>query len=121
MGLFSKNTPATKPQVPPPPPDPRDGSDIMAPPSAFNPSAAGAPAAPATPKLVHNAPKPTPLVDSKPPPLGERQVQLQQLRVKIHQQLVERLDVQNLRSLPPETVRSEVRVLIRELTQSEKG
>jgi pilus assembly protein CpaF len=41
--------------------------------------------------------------------------------VKIHHELVERLDVQNLRSLPPETVRSEVRVLIREMCQNEKG
>jgi pilus assembly protein CpaF len=46
---------------------------------------------------------------------------MQQLKVRIHQQLVERLDVQNLRALPPETVRAEVRVLIRELCQSEKG
>ncbi|MCS7033820.1 MAG: ATPase, T2SS/T4P/T4SS family, partial [Phycisphaerae bacterium] len=56
-----------------------------------------------------------------PPPPTERQIYFQQLKVRIHQQLVERLDVQNLRSLPPETVRSEVRVLIRELCQSEKG
>jgi pilus assembly protein CpaF len=53
--------------------------------------------------------------------LTERQLYMQQLKVRIHQQLVERLDVQNLRSLPPDTVRSEVRVLIRELCQSEKG
>jgi pilus assembly protein CpaF len=55
------------------------------------------------------------------PQLSERQVYMQQLKVRIHQQLVDRLDVQNLRSLPPDTVRSEVRVLIRELCQSEKG
>src|SRR4029453_12482607 len=46
---------------------------------------------------------------------------MQQLRVRIHQQLVERLDVQNLKTLPPDTVRAEVRILIRELCQSEKG
>src|SRR5262245_17057480 len=46
---------------------------------------------------------------------------MQQLKVRIHQQLVERLDVQNLRSLPPDAVRSEVRVLIRDLCLSEKG
>src|SRR3954470_7929056 len=57
----------------------------------------------------------------QPEPPSERQLYLQQLKVRIHQQLVARLDVQNLRSLPPETVRSEVRVLIRELCQSEKG
>ena len=33
----------------------------------------------------------------------------------------QRLDVQNLRTLPPETVRAEVRVLIRDLCQDEKG
>src|SRR5581483_307265 len=56
-----------------------------------------------------------------PPPQTERQIYFQQLKVRIHQQLVERLDVQNLRSLPPDTVRSEVRILIRELCQNEKG
>src|ERR1700742_39871 len=53
--------------------------------------------------------------------MTERSSRFDQLKVKIHQQLVERLDVQNLRTLPPDTVRSEVRVLIRELCQSEKG
>src|SRR3954470_2479622 len=57
----------------------------------------------------------------QPEPPSERQLYLQQLKVRIHQQLVARLDVQNLRSLPPETVRSEVRVLIRELCQNEKS
>jgi pilus assembly protein CpaF len=57
----------------------------------------------------------------KPPPPTERQIYLQQLKVRLHQQLVERLDVQNLRALPPETVRREVRTLIRELCESEKG
>jgi pilus assembly protein CpaF len=58
---------------------------------------------------------------TNPAPQTERQVYFQQLKVRIHQQLVDRLDVQNLRSLPPETVRSEVRILIRELCQNEKG
>jgi pilus assembly protein CpaF len=51
----------------------------------------------------------------------QRIAYMTQLKVRIHQQLVERLDVQNLMSLPPETVRNEVRVVIRELCQSEKG
>src|SRR4029078_9351602 len=46
---------------------------------------------------------------------------LTQMRVKIHQKLVERLNVQNLRSMPIHVVRQEVRTLIRELYQSEKG
>ena len=55
------------------------------------------------------------------PPQSERQVYLQKMKLRIHQQLVERLDMQNLKSLPPEVVRGEVRILIRELCQSEKG
>src|SRR5689334_11501651 len=64
------------------------------------------------------APPPAP---APVPQQSERSVYLQQLKVRIHQQLVSRLDVQNLRMLPPETVRGEVRILIRELCQSEKG
>jgi pilus assembly protein CpaF len=51
----------------------------------------------------------------------ERQAYLMQMRVKIHQKLVERLNVQNLRSMPINVVRQEVRTLIRELYQNEKG
>lgn len=46
---------------------------------------------------------------------AERQNYLQQMKVRIHQQLVTRLDMQNLRTLPPATVREEVRALVREL------
>lgn len=56
-----------------------------------------------------------------PPPPTERQIYLNQLKVRIHQQLVERLDMQGMRALAPEVVRQEVRQLIRELCQSEKG
>ncbi|MGH7214676.1 MAG: CpaF family protein [Tepidisphaeraceae bacterium] len=79
--------------------------------------------APAEPKVVL-APPPRPNAPAAPPqpPVNpERHAYMQQLKVRIHQQLVERLDVQNLRTLPPDTVRSEVRVLIRDLCQSEKG
>ncbi|HEX4055826.1 MAG TPA: CpaF family protein [Tepidisphaeraceae bacterium] len=59
---------------------------------------------------------------SAPSPLNaERSSQFDQLKVRIHQQLVQRLDVQNLRTLPPDTVRAEVRIVIRELCQSERG
>jgi pilus assembly protein CpaF len=51
----------------------------------------------------------------------ERQAYLNQMKLRLHQQLVERLDVQNLRSVPAEVVRQEVRALVRELTLSEKG
>src|SRR5688572_22490865 len=100
MGLFTKS----KPQVPPAPPKlGQDGSEIVPPPQM---------AAPAIAK---------PVVPAPPAPLGERAVYMQQLRVRIHQQLVDRLDVQNLKTLPPDTVRAEVRILFRELCQSEKG
>ena len=52
---------------------------------------------------------------------NERQIYMSQLKVRIHQRLVERLDIQNLRAMPPEAVRGEVRLLVRELCQSEKG
>src|SRR5689334_8460831 len=59
------------------------------------------------------------------PPAGttapERQTYLHQMRLRLHQQLVERLDVQNLRATPMNVVRQEVRALIRELCQNEKG
>src|SRR5213594_412076 len=101
MGLFTKN----KAQIPPAPPQlGQSGADIVAPPAV--------PTASAIPKPVAPIPQ---------APLGERAVYMQQLRVRIHQQLVDRLDVQNLKTLPPDTVRAEVRILIRELCQSEKG
>ncbi|MGA2584538.1 MAG: CpaF family protein [Tepidisphaeraceae bacterium] len=53
--------------------------------------------------------------------ISERSSQFDLLKVKIHQQLVERLDVQNLRSLPPDTVRAEVRIVIRDLCQGERS
>src|SRR3954451_18696174 len=82
--------------------------------------------APIVPKPASNqtgtlTPPPRNIGITNPAPQTERQVYFQQLKVRIHQQLVERLDVQNLRSLPPDTVRSEVRILIRELCQNEKG
>src|SRR5262245_20531689 len=112
MGLFSK----AKPAIPPAPPKlGQDGADIVAPPGGAGGAAAAA--APQTPGSTI----PKPMVPPPPAPLGERAVYMQQLRVRIHQQLVERLDVQNLKTLPPDTVRAEVRILIRELCQGEKG
>src|SRR5437879_3074234 len=77
--------------------------------------------APAPATRIVEPPQPVPPPSSSPVPQSERSVYLQQLRVRLHQQLVQRLDMQNLRVLPPDTVRGEVRVLIRELCQSEKG
>src|SRR5450432_1041650 len=101
MGLFTRNIPTAA--------EPANG----------NGHDKDAPVAAAPAKPTFTAP---PRAEMLPPPtLSERQVYMQKLKVRIHQQLVERLDVQNLRSLPPDTGRSEVRVLIRELCQSEKG
>src|SRR5688572_26160133 len=112
MGLFTRSSTAVK--APPAVAAPagaaaqRDGSDIIAPPMAtpaFTAAVAAARAA-AHPVAAETS---------------ERQLYFQQLRVRIHQQLVDRLDVQNLRTLPAETVRAEVRVLIRDLCNTEKG
>lgn len=108
MGLFAK----TSTDVP-----------VVPPPNA--PAAASMPAA-APPKLVSTPVfTPPPVTPDRPSaapgPVNERTVYLQKLKVRIHQQLVERLDMQNLKALPPETVRNEVRLLVRDLCQSEKG
>ncbi len=108
MGLFTRNTsgPAVLNGVAKPeslPEGRKLSTDLIASPPASKP-------------LV----KP-PAASMQPAALSERQLQLQQMKVRIHQNLVERLDVQNLRTLPPETVRAEVRVLVRELCQDEKG
>ncbi len=102
MGLFSSKGSSVA--------EPRNGQSLI----AGEPNAA--PAAPAIRPVPIHAP-----ISGNAPQQSERSVYLQQLKVRIHQQLVSRLDVQNLRMLPPDTVRGEVRILIRELCQSEKG
>jgi pilus assembly protein CpaF len=89
--------------------------------ATLTPPSSTAPAAKPAPAASVMTPPPRNVGVVTPPPQTERQLYFQQLKVRIHQQLVERLDVQNLRSLPPDTVRSEVRILIRELCQNEKG
>ena len=70
-----------------------------------------------------HAPPSAPRVDAPAvrPPQPSAQVYLQQLKVRIHQQLVERLDVQNLTTLPPDTVRAEVRVADPRAVPDRKG
>ena len=101
MGLFSSKGNSVA--------EPRSGQSLIAADPAGAPSAPAIRSAPIHPSISGN------------PQQSERSVYLQQLKVRIHQQLVSRLDVQNLRMLPPDTVRGEVRILIRELCQSEKG
>jgi pilus assembly protein CpaF len=111
MGLFSNKPGATAVATP--------AAPIPSPELLKAAAASIAPVPRPAPAPTHTAP---PIV--APPssaPLSERATYLQQLKVRLHQQLVNRLDVQNLRVLPPETVRGEVRVLIRELCQNEKG
>ncbi|HEY8668876.1 MAG TPA: ATPase, T2SS/T4P/T4SS family [Tepidisphaeraceae bacterium] len=76
---------------------------------------------PAALKPVHSAASTPARANLVQAPQSERRVYLTQMKVRMHQQLVERLDVQNLKTLPPDTVRGEVRMLIRDLCQSEKG
>src|SRR5882724_12058223 len=101
MALFTRNTTATAPAAPAPGSPITPGGEQLIAPLPSN----AAPARPAPRMIVSN----------------ERQTYFQQMKVRIHQKLVERLDMQNLRTLPPETVRGEVRALIRDLCQSEKG
>src|SRR5688572_1374068 len=112
MGLFTRSSAAaTKPSIPPAI-TPSDGSDIVPPPGAAAAAAAAA--------MVSRPPQ---AAEELPAPaqLSERQLYFQRLKVRIHQQLVERLDVQNLKTLPADIVRAEVRTLIRDLCTSEKG
>src|SRR5437899_474922 len=102
MGLFSKNSNAPKApesQIP--------TSVIATPPDALRPQESSLPPA-ASSAMV-------------PVQISERQVYLEKMKVRIHQQLVERLDVQNLRTVPQDQVRAEVRSVIRDLCQLEKG
>jgi pilus assembly protein CpaF len=62
-----------------------------------------------------------PIASHASAPRTERDIQLQQMKVRLHQQLVQRLDMQNLRTLPADVVRQEVRLLVADLCQSEKG
>src|SRR5271155_3233797 len=119
MGLFTKNSPSTTVAEPVRP----SGGGVFAKDGAASASSVSAPQPPivdppAPPKNNWNPPAP---VRAPSTPTSAGGSQFEQLKMRIHQQLVERLDVQNLRSLPPETVRAEVRIVIRELCQSEKG
>jgi len=107
MGLFTKSSATATTAVVIP-----DG------PSPISPAVSQLIAPPPQPVSPVPAPLPPRVI---PPVNNERQNYFQGLKVRIHQKLVERLDVQNLRTMPPETVRNEVRALIRELCQSEKG
>ncbi len=103
MGLFSRNSAVVAAPPPKSPPPAIDISDT----------------ARATPAISIAASVP----DTAPQaaPLTERQIYLQKTRVRIHQQLIERLDMQNLRAMPQDTVRQEVRNVIRDICQTEKN
>jgi pilus assembly protein CpaF len=112
MGLFSKSG-ATA--VLPPPERTVDDAGPASQPKLVTPAAVPTVA---QPYVAPGAPL------NPPPPIvvqPERNPYLQQMKVRIHHQLVDRLDVQNLKTLPPDVVRREVRILIRELCQEEKG
>src|ERR1051325_8182383 len=107
MGLFTRNAPEATAAAP---------SKGQAKPEAPANAAASAQAPAARPSSL--APHASHTEQS--PQLNERQRYLLELKSKIHTQLIDRLDVQNLRVLPPETVRVEVRSLVSEMCQSEK-
>src|SRR5687767_967500 len=120
MGLFTKSTPAAIPAIPPAaaPQSPAPAAVPTAP--GLKPGGMPPPAAVpvvAAPSIAPPA-RLAPMVVSSQQ--SERQVYFQQLKVRIHQRLVERLDMQNIRTLPPDVVRAEVRLLVKELCQSEK-
>ena len=118
MGLFSKNQTDSVTTG-------EDSAVTIAPATPITKSPIGGkPISPAVAQLISPAPASAPDGAARSvstAPLSERQIYFQQLKVKIHQKLVERLDVQNMRTMPPETVRGEVRILVRDLCQSEKG
>ena len=132
MGLFSRtgtdSAPLTIPEgIPgttaPPPGGGRataDGDTMRIGPATSVATGAGASAAASRPTEVR-LPPPPPRTSMVAAPQTERQIFISAMKVRLHQQLVERLDVQNLRSLPADVVRSEVKELIRELCQSEKN
>jgi pilus assembly protein CpaF len=120
MGLFTRNPSSTAPTLPST--TPASGGNGVARTGLFS-SPTGAPPVPAA-QVATAATLPLSARHASTTvttPLTERQVYLQQLKVRIHQQLVERLDVQNLKSLPPDVVRHEVRGLVRNLCENEKG
>src|SRR5450432_1788905 len=100
MGLFTKSTSTLATETPEAPVIPGEPKPISA---AVSQLIAPAPAPIAAPPV----PPPAQRIIMTPV-ASERQIYLQGLKVKIHQKLVERLDVQNLKSMPPETVRNEV-------------
>ncbi len=107
MPLFARNKDAAKPAPAGAPHAPSDDA-IVVPPPAGEDDYTSASLPMAKPSLIK-------------PQAGERQVYFSQLKTKIHQQLVERLDMQTLKRMRPEMVRKEVRQLVLELASSEKG
>src|SRR6186997_2847730 len=104
MGLFSRNNSSATAAPPEPAVKPSTLTGLVGPASPMTPAAPSAP----TNHLIAARPNPAP-VAAAPIVRGEREIYFEKMKVRIPQQLVERLDVQNLKTLPPETVRQEVR------------
>jgi pilus assembly protein CpaF len=102
MGLFTRSNSNGTAAAIPPAPKPVDADSIV------------------TPPLPRPLPA-APVVVAPTPQSIEREQSMQKLKMKLHQQLVERLDVQNLKSVPPDVLRVEVRNLVRDLCNSEKS
>ena len=119
MGLFSRTTTAVEevPAAAEVPATLPPGVGMFARPGQITGQPAD-PAAPAAAKPITPPPRPQMIAPAAP---TERQLYMGQLKLRIHGQLVEKLDMQGLKGMPADTVRIQVRALIKELCQNEKG
>ncbi len=126
MGLFSRTNTQTV-EVPSPA---KAESPAERPANAADSAFMALQAVKANTASAPGVPKPTSTAGSMSPPprasivsapQSERQLYMQQMKVRMHQQLVDKLDVQNLRAMAPEVARREVRALVAELCTNEKS
>ena len=109
MGLFSRKDDAAVMPTPA-----RGGAAVAEPPP--RPMTSPPPAPSPSPAEEHGS-----RASLVKPQSSERNNQLGALKIRIHGQLVERLDMQTLKKMAPDMVRREVRQLVLELASGEKG
>ena len=125
MGLFNRSNTATVEPIAEAAPALPPGVGMFAKPGSLNATPA-TPAAPATAPAAGasvskplTAPPRSSRVASAAP--TERQVYMGQLKVRIHQQLVERLDMQGLKGMAPDVIRLQVRALIKSCARTKRA
>ena len=129
MGLFTKSAHGAFDEravagLPQAPTDPDDTPAKVA--SPAKPAVPAKPVAPVPevsdeevrPTIVQATPARAPLVRGNN---SERQNKFDDLKARIHKQLVDRLDMATMRKMKPELVRKEVRQLVREMAGAEKN